>query len=82
MNCKLCNREAKDRETFSSISWELVNKTEYENRLEDGRTTLLSYVCPECYEKHTGRPPLGLKDYNEIRKRKITKEQYYKEHGY
>jgi hypothetical protein len=29
-----------------------------------------------------GKPPLELKDLNEIRRRKITKEQYYKEHGY
>ena len=40
-------------------------------------------VCEDCYRKRNkGRPPLGLKDLNEIRRRGITNEQYYKEHGY
>lgn len=94
MKCQLCNREAKWRktkiggkegqssETFSSLSWEYVDKKEYELRKKDGRALILSEICPECIELHTGRPPLGLKDINEIRKRKITKEQYYREHGY
>lgn len=36
----------------------------------------------ECIEKETGKPPLGLQDLDEIEKRGITREQYYKEHGY
>ena len=36
----------------------------------------------ECVERETGKPPLGLNDLNEIEKRGITREQYYKEHGY
>jgi hypothetical protein len=32
--------------------------------------------------KNNGRPPLGLNDLNDIKKRRISKEQYYKEKGY
>lgn len=40
-------------------------------------------VCEDCKTKENdGRPPLSLWDLNEIRKRKISKEQYYKEKGY
>lgn len=39
-------------------------------------------ICTDCIEEKEGRPPLGLKDLNEIRKRGISKKQYYKELGY
>lgn len=40
-------------------------------------------IYTDCKTKNNnGRPPLGLHDLNEIRKRNITEEQYYKEHGY
>jgi len=94
MKCQLCNREAEWRktkaggkdgyssETFFSLSWKHIDKEEYELRKKDGRALILSEVCPGCIELHTGRPPLGLWDYNEIRRRGITKDQYYQERGY
>lgn len=40
-------------------------------------------ICTDCKTKNNnGKPPLGLHDLNEIAKRGITKEQYYKEYGY
>jgi predicted RNA-binding protein associated with RNAse of E/G family len=40
-------------------------------------------ICLDCITlKNGGRPPLGLNDLAAIRKRKITKEQYYKEKGF
>lgn len=83
MNCEICTRAAKDREAFWSISWEKVDKFQFDARKKDGRSTKITQVCPECIKKYNdGRPPLGLKDLNEIRERGITKEQYYNEHGY
>lgn len=83
MNCTLCNREAKEREAFWTLSWEKVDISEFKAREQDGRTRYISEVCPECMTKHNnGRPPLGLKDINKMRERGITEEQYYKEHGY
>jgi hypothetical protein len=83
MKCRLCKREAKERETFWSLSWEKVNLTEFKEREEDGRTTKISEVCPDCVTKHNdGKPPLGLKDVQNMRERGITEKQYYEEHGY
>lgn len=93
MKCSLCKREAKylpstqkgikRSEMFSSIRWNKVDENEYKQRKSDGRALLITEVCPECIAKYNdGRPPLGLHDLNEIRKRGITKEEYYKEHGY
>jgi len=40
-------------------------------------------VCHDCVMKNNNnRPPLGLADINNIRKRGISYEQYYKENGY
>ena len=40
-------------------------------------------ICTECRTaNNNGRPPLSLRDLNEIAKRKITRDIYYKEHGY
>lgn len=40
-------------------------------------------ICKDCKTKNNdGKPPLGLSDLNQIRKRGISKEQYYKEMGY
>ena len=40
-------------------------------------------ICTDCRTiNNNGRPPLGLKDLNDIAKRRITKDQYYKEHGF
>ena len=90
--CKLCEKE--NLKMVVSISWKKIDEKEYEARKEDGRTTRAD-VCEDCYKKlHNGRPPLGLKDLNEIarRKKQIKKyknmsdeqitEEYYKEHGY
>jgi len=82
MDCRLCKKTAKNRESYYTLSWADVDQTEYKQRKKDGRTPNIHPVCPRCIEKYTGRPPLGLRDLNEIRKRDITKEKYYKEHGY
>lgn len=83
MNCTLCKREAKERESFWTLSWEKVDIAEFKAREQDGRTQYISKVCPECMTKHNnGRPPLGLKDINKMREIGMTEEQYYKEHGY
>jgi hypothetical protein len=56
------------------------NKEETNGRSE---TQWGAGYCTECRTKRNGGlPPLGLYDLNEIAKRKITKEQYYKECGY
>ena len=91
MICTLCKKEAKitkqtknstHYEWFFSLSWKDVNIKEYKNRKKDGRATSIQQVCFDCIIKYTRRPPLGLSDLNEIRKRKISNEQYYEEHGY
>ncbi len=70
-------------ESFYSIRWDKVDKKEYKQRKSDGRALLITGVCPECIAKYSnGRPPLGLHDLNEIRGHNITKDEYYKEHGY
>ena len=92
MNCTLCKREAnylpttkkgvKSSETFYSIRWKKVDRKEYLERKKDGRALLITKVCPECIEKYQGRPPLGLYDINKMREQGISKEEYYKQHGY
>lgn len=93
MKCTLCKRKAimipttkkgiSHSETFYSIRWNKVDKEEYEQRKLDGRALLISEVCPECIAKHNnGRPPLGLQDINKMREKGISKEEYYKQHGY
>ncbi len=59
--CQVCEYEAVsyDREkgiigdTFTYISWELVDKGEYAARLKDGRTSQIE-VCPDCFGRFTG----------------------------
>lgn len=59
--CQVCEYKAVpyDREkgiigdTFTFISWELVDKSEYAARLVDGRTSQIE-VCPDCFERFTG----------------------------
>lgn len=40
-------------DTFTFISWELVDKSEYAARLVDGRTSQIE-VCPGCFKRFTG----------------------------
>jgi len=64
-----------------TMLWLWKNAEEKNGHLE----TLYGFnkICLDCKTaNNNGRPPLGLKDLNEIRKRGITKDQYYKEHGY
>lgn len=83
MKCTLCERQAKEMEAFYTLGWEKVNLTVFKERKKDGRTIWISKVCPDCMTKYNdGKPPLGLRDINNIRERGITEEQYYKEHGY
>lgn len=77
--CQVCKYKAVpyDRkegiigDTFIHISWELVNKSEYAARVEDGRTSQLE-VCSSCYEQFTGieAKSIGtiLHELNEMRK--------------
>ena len=71
-SCPVCKR---------TLFWLWEDKEEKNGQLEQTRG--LNYTCIDCITKQNdGKPPLGLSDLNEIRKRGITKEQYYKEHGY
>ena len=60
----------------------------YDKKEKNGRSeTMYGFegkrICADCKAKNNNnRPPLSLKDLNEIRKRNITHERYYKEHGY
>jgi hypothetical protein len=56
----MCNRKAKNRETFWSMRWHHVDQAEYNARKADGRTTLISPVCPECYTQYTGDNKIGV----------------------
>lgn len=79
--CQVCEHEAiaYDREKgiigdmFTLISWELVNTSEYADRVEDGRTSKLN-VCPACFERFTGTKSksmgLLLHELNQARKGK------------
>lgn len=82
MNCKLCNRESREKEAFWSLSWKKVDTVEYKARKTDGRTCYIDEVCVDCVTHYEGRPPLGLGAINEIREIGITKNEYYKEKGY
>ena len=68
--CKKCGRRFK-------MYW-------YDKEEKNGKSeTSWGGVCIDCRTKeNNGKPPLGLYDLNEIRKRGISKEQYYKEKGY
>ena len=67
MKCSLCEYEAIPYDssagilgdTFHQISWELVNRQEYQARCNDGRTISIN-VCPSCYTEYTGRPSLPI----------------------
>lgn len=65
-----------------SFIWEWYDKEEKNGRMERKYGFEPKQICVDCMTKNNkGRPPLGLKDLNEIRRRKITKDQYYKELG-
>lgn len=77
--CQICEHEAIPYdcekgiigETFSRISWGLVNTSEYIARIKDGRTSKLD-VCHDCYEQFTGNKAKSigtiLHELNETRK--------------
>lgn len=79
MICPICRHEAIPHnsqagiagDVFRRLSWELVYPKEYQERLEDGRSTHL-LVCSKCYTFYTGEPakPIGelLSELNEKRK--------------
>lgn len=70
--CPRCGRE---------FIFEWYDQEEKNGKMETKWTT--DEICLDCVKKqNNGLPPLGLKEIEEIRKRGITKEQYYKEKGY
>lgn len=67
--CKQCGREFKFY-WFDANEQNGYGETQYEG------------LCRDCVTRNQGRPPLGLRDLEEIRRRGITIEEYYKEQGY
>ena len=58
--CKMCEREAENRECFYQLSWKHVDIDEYNARCEDGRTTSINYVCADCLYSYSGVYNVGL----------------------
>jgi hypothetical protein len=70
--CPRCGRE---------FTWLWYDAEEKNGRMEMKWTS--DEICLGCVTiKNGGRPPLGLNDLEDIKKRGITKEKYYKEKGY
>ena len=67
MVCTICKRPARAREGFWSLSWKFVDQAEYKKRIQDGRSTKISEVCPDCMIQYKDTPIKGLRELNSER---------------